>query len=133
MVSPAILGQVLRQVPKIRNDLERLYAIAGGTAAGIGATPGVKAFYREWISKQDWRNPYKTKRAKGDVLTPEADNQIPETYSPSSIQRNSYRRKGDHFYRYSRRQNHSRCCHRGCRRCNHKSSFRRNMAAKRRY
>jgi len=58
LVLSQLSRQALRQIPKIRNELERLSALAAGTATGIGATPGVKAFYREWISKQDWRNPY---------------------------------------------------------------------------
>jgi len=68
LVLQKILGEGIRQLPRIRYEADRLFATATGTAIGIGAAPGVKQFYREWISKQDWKNPYKSRRGKGEIV-----------------------------------------------------------------
>ncbi len=97
MVLGTLSRQAIRQIPKVKNELERLYAVAAGTAAGVGATPGVKAFYKEWITKQDWKNPYKTKRAKGDVLVDETSNTQQEALHPGDPFFGSKR----HIYEYN--------------------------------
>ncbi len=131
MVLTTISRQVIRNLPKLRNELERLSALTAGTATGIGAAPGVKAFYREWISKQDWKNPYKTKKGKGELLLDsETDNTFNEAHSPSSDLPDSYRRTGKYPYRSGYGIYGSKYRKRGKRRFHHKGCVCRNVASK---